>query len=710
MKKFSKVKYFGAVAAALLAVAPIAAPVVSQVASPVTVQAAAAQPSNTSNQKWATALDNVFKDAVSNSTAAASTTDTSYYGGVNTYVAPSTIGDPTLISSFFKSGIDGKQLAGAGNTVSFQSKDFSATEASTIKSNFVGSSKTTYNFTITLRDASNNTLATKDVTLTIARNSKAVVAPATFKVGDSTKSLTAPVNVAGSLTLTDKDGKTVGVTDADIQNIQYQSNAGYGSDAQNVQSNLANATYQNTALKVANSDASAFANNGVFYQSFEIPATAFAAQGKYSNVNAADVAATSNGAAYVDPSGNLYFLRQVTVTTGTNDQAYFPVIKYTTGSDTSGSNVTTTSYFNGDTITDATVTAYAGSTAADGSDYTSLATALFGKFGAAAANVANTTDPVSGTFKGFENSIKGGGLQNGLGYNANSYTIAGVKLTGTKATDIAAIAAALPNYIKSNYAAGTTNIPVSVTNQRGLTSTVNIPVTITTNVGTPVATEFTGYTTIAKGASFDPLADVQFKNSSLDNGVIPSSRIKVSSNVDTSTPGTYTVTYTVTNAAGNTATFTRTVVVTAGDLTESNASGVVYINNASGAKVYSDAATSKETGNTLDNTTAWKYSSVVKDNAGKIVAYNLGGKQYVKAADVATSPVKAQAGVFTVHYPANAKWSIAVYNSDLKVLKLIPANSTWVTFGTKTFKDGKSYYNLGGNQWVRTDYGFWNAK
>ncbi|MFT8399261.1 MAG: hypothetical protein ABF676_12830 [Schleiferilactobacillus harbinensis] len=44
MKKFSKVKYFGAVAAALLAVAPIAAPVVSQVASPAIVQAATAVP------------------------------------------------------------------------------------------------------------------------------------------------------------------------------------------------------------------------------------------------------------------------------------------------------------------------------------------------------------------------------------------------------------------------------------------------------------------------------------------------------------------------------------------------------------------------------------------------------------------------------------------------------------------------------------------
>lgn len=44
MKKFSKVKYFGAVAAALLAVAPIAAPVISQVASPAIAQAADAAP------------------------------------------------------------------------------------------------------------------------------------------------------------------------------------------------------------------------------------------------------------------------------------------------------------------------------------------------------------------------------------------------------------------------------------------------------------------------------------------------------------------------------------------------------------------------------------------------------------------------------------------------------------------------------------------
>lgn len=240
------------------------------------------------------------------------------------------------------------------------------------------------------------------------------------------------------------------------------------------------------------------------------------------------------------------------------------------------------------------------------------------------------------------------------------------------------------------------------------------------NPGTPTtnpAPEFTyanGFVkdaSVDQGTTFNPLTGISAWTDSNHNTAIPISNWQVSGSVDTSKPGTYTLTYTITNNYGRTATLTRTITVkAAGTLTESSASGVVYVTTAAGADLFSDNATSNALGRNLANGTAWKVFGIVKDANGDVVAYNLGGKQYVRAADVSTTPAETQKGIFTVHYPANAKWSIAVYNSNLQVLKLIKVGSSWQTFGTKTLGDGKSYFNLGGNQWVRTEYGSWIAK
>lgn len=214
--------------------------------------------------------------------------------------------------------------------------------------------------------------------------------------------------------------------------------------------------------------------------------------------------------------------------------------------------------------------------------------------------------------------------------------------------------------------------------------------------------------TIATGQSFDQNAGISAWTDSSKSTAIPVGNWQVSSSVDTNKPGTYTVTYTITNNYGKTATLTRTITVSA--LTESQTSGVVEVTNGSGAALYTDNATSNAAGRTLAKGSAWKIFGVVKDAKGNIVAYNLGGKQYVKDSDVAVSAATTEKGTFTVRYAANPKWAIAVYNSGLKVQKLISAGSRWQTFGTKTLSDGKSYFNLGGNQWVRTDYGTWSAK
>lgn len=221
--------------------------------------------------------------------------------------------------------------------------------------------------------------------------------------------------------------------------------------------------------------------------------------------------------------------------------------------------------------------------------------------------------------------------------------------------------------------------------------------------------EFVKDPTINLGTTFDPITGIYAWTDSTHSTPIPSVDWQISGNVNTNRAGAYTINYTITNAYGRTATLTRTITVAVNGPTESKTSGVVYVINNAGAVLYSDSATSISLGRTLIIATAWKYYGIVKDANGRIIAYNLGGKQYVKASDVSTSPF-ADRGIFTVRYPKNANWSVAVYDSHLNVLKLIPARSSWLTYGTQTLADGRTYFNLGGNQWVRSDYGYWRAQ
>jgi hypothetical protein len=49
---------------------------------------------------------------------------------------------------------------------------------------------------------------------------------------------------------------------------------------------------------------------------------------------------------------------------------------------------------------------------------------------------------------------------------------------------------------------------------------------------------------------------------------------------------------------------------------------------------------------------------------------------------------------------------VAVLDSNLQVLKIIPAGTHWRSYGIGILSDGRTCYSLGGNQWVPTDYGF----
>lgn len=137
----------------------------------------------------------------------------------------------------------------------------------------------------------------------------------------------------------------------------------------------------------------------------------------------------------------------------------------------------------------------------------------------------------------------------------------------------------------------------------------------------------------------------------------------------------------------------------------------IYVGNKSGAQLYSDPTATKAISgrDNLAYASAWVSYKEVYNN-GTLVAYNLGGDQYVKAEDVTTTKPsgdqgQAVSGVFTISVPNHPTWGTAFYNDSLQAKGILPAASKWRVFSIKTLSDGKQYYNLGGNQWIRADYG-----
>lgn len=136
------------------------------------------------------------------------------------------------------------------------------------------------------------------------------------------------------------------------------------------------------------------------------------------------------------------------------------------------------------------------------------------------------------------------------------------------------------------------------------------------------------------------------------------------------------------------------------------ANGTVMITEPGGAILYQDAAmTQMIPGRSLVRGSHYRYNNAVYVN-GQLAGFNLGGHQFVNAASVTSNTTLAGSrGVFTVRYPANAQWGIAVVGTNMQVQKIIPAGTRWQAYGTRVLADGQTYYNLGGDQWVRADYG-----
>lgn len=187
--------------------------------------------------------------------------------------------------------------------------------------------------------------------------------------------------------------------------------------------------------------------------------------------------------------------------------------------------------------------------------------------------------------------------------------------------------------------------------------------------------------------------------------------VTVGGNVDTATPGNYTLTYVAKNVAtGATTTLSRNITVLAKsdnkdgyDVNDFKTIGYVNYVPGYGIAVY-DAPDGQFTNQRLPHGSAWKIShQAVSRKNSKDVWYQVGKNQWIKADYVSMTPVSNARyfnAVGRVNYVPG--YSIKVWkdaNKSQWTGKYLANGTSWKVFGEQ---DG--FYNVGGNQWVEKQY------
>lgn len=193
--------------------------------------------------------------------------------------------------------------------------------------------------------------------------------------------------------------------------------------------------------------------------------------------------------------------------------------------------------------------------------------------------------------------------------------------------------------------------------------------------------------------------------------------VSISGDVDTNTPGNYTLVYTATNVAtGKSTSLTRRINVINNtnpgggsttdqdktEITDFKAIGYVDYVPGYGINVW-DAPKGQATGQKLPDNSAWKISHKVVLADGQ-VWYQVGKNQWVDGQYISLSPVsrmKPLSGVIQINYVPG--YGVRVYQSadtSKPTNKLLKHGTAWKVFG-----ELNGFYNVGKNQWIKVDYG-----
>lgn len=670
MKK-SSIKYLGVTAAALLAVAPIAAPAaVASIAPSQTVSAAEA----TDEASILKEVKGVVSNVQNSSTDASDDNVTSLFAsklfttGVNTYAA---LQDDALYSAIKAPNYAwNNQVANKTEDYTYKAAPASGSLSdlqNEIQNNNKLGKDTTANITFAAYKG-DSTTATASTTVTV-----------TFKH---------VVDDAKTLSLTQSFADTTAQSGDPISNYNITTNAAAGLSIKDGNGNAVKFTATSAVVKLdgtaqyGNFDYAAGKNQ--YTQDLTVTLTGYKKTPTFTDGKTVATPVAGQADTYTAT-----FTRNITVYDKTSDQQ--PLFVQTV-------NGVATTLANGATITPKTPVSVAAGTPASDTAATGTTAAVVTSLTSALADVTAQNSSDDKTAIDIPTAI-----------NAAT-TKAALTKAGLTFNDKGVITSV-----------GKFVVPVTVTNPTsGKTATVNVPLTITAanTDSMPVwmvdsKAQDTQIVKLTVGDKYDNLSDLSVSQSKENTTLIPSSEWTISGDtVDTSKAGTYTVNYTAKNANGYTSTFTRVVIVSASTgSSETPETGTVYVNYVPGYGIavwntYKDGR--KITGTKLQHGTAWKYYKTATINGEKW--YNLGGDQWIQAQYTsATKPgntgseIEKIDGTVKVNYVPG--YGIAIWGkpaADVTSKKLAHGTS-WKVFA-KTSVNGTTWYNLGGNQWVDGTY------
>lgn len=732
MKKFSKVKYFGAVAAALLAVAPIAAPVVSQVASPAIAEAAT--PGNEAlSPTQADAISNQLNTDVKSFTLSNKDASQSYalwekwvpgkpQNITNTSNMPSaaewlTSGNPFINAVpsstvvYHPQGINGGSTntylsytvsGGYGNQLSASSQTqqiLSNLQVATIAQN-----DSTYNITVTAYDSrtqqplkgSNGATVQKSYSVTIKGTHTATATatgsfkPVTVKVGDQFPGLFAdPTNAAGDISLT-VNGKNITLNKAqDVAALGYATKQ--PASVGEVQSAITNWPNIKSALAGYVDKDGNWTGNGVAYQVAQLAANNSDIQGLKESLTGTTSGLIGGDLWWDNTTKNLYLVRPITISDSDYNTS-LPTIFY----QYQQTPAKPVQYWDGSTVY-----------------LTTDDDATLNKSGKL-TTVQDVVDALSKVVLGTNTKLTAKqSTDDPTKIATDAQWPAGVAPTATdfeNAVKSAAAAAGVSISSKTNKFSKTANvlIPVTYKNKANLSITVKVPVTLDgTTQGTPVFTFAQGWVqnpTVQVGQQFKATEGISaWTDQTLATG-IDAVNWKIDGSVDTSKPGSYDLTYTITNpTTGKTAQLKRTVKVIASEKTSfENINSVIYVQTSKSPQYKYDSKTDSFTKDSsvaaLPLSSGWKTTKKATASDGTVY-YIVGGNGYLKASDVTTAKVTKTAGVVTVTNPEGTYTNSNTTANSGKV-QYLANNSAWKYFAIATNPDGSRAYLVADNQWV----------